>query len=169
MFFQEFLYQGTNVPCPFSIVGQCSINKGQIMKTWTKFRDPNHLNTNFLGQCPTDPKLSGSFCHDFDILTVKWSKNAALAKHLNTHLDNILASSYVCHLLITFANSLDLDQDWHSVGPDLGPNCLTLWLLCSWKFEFWGGNAGGNKSMENYPACRELKTKNSIIISTGKL
>ena len=29
-----------------------------------------------------------------------------------------------CHLLIIFANSLDPDQD--SVGPDLGPNCLTL-------------------------------------------
>ena len=31
-----------------------------------------------------------------------------------------------CHLLITFANSLDQDQDRHSVGPDPDPNCLTL-------------------------------------------
>ena len=26
-----------------------------------------------------------------------------------------------------FANSLDPDQDQHSVGPDLDPNRLTLW------------------------------------------
>ena len=29
-------------------------------------------------------------------------------------------------LLITFANSLDLDQDRQNVGPDLDPNLLTL-------------------------------------------
>ena len=28
-------------------------------------------------------------------------------------------------LLITFANSLDPDQDRHNVGPDLDPSCLT--------------------------------------------
>ena len=26
--------------------------------------------------------------------------------------------------IIRVSNSLDLDQDQHSVGPDLGPNCL---------------------------------------------
>ena len=31
-----------------------------------------------------------------------------------------------CGLLITFANSLDPDQDRQNVGPDLDPNCLTL-------------------------------------------
>ena len=30
-----------------------------------------------------------------------------------------------CHLLITFANSLDLDQARQNVGPDLDPNCFT--------------------------------------------
>ena len=35
------------------------------------------------------------------------------------------ASSDFCHLLITFANSLDPDQAGHIVGPDLDPNCLT--------------------------------------------
>ena len=30
-------------------------------------------------------------------------------------------------LLITFADSLDWDQAQHFVGPDLDPNCLTLW------------------------------------------
>ena len=28
-----------------------------------------------------------------------------------------------CHLLITFANSLDSDQARQNVGPDLDPNC----------------------------------------------
>ena len=31
-----------------------------------------------------------------------------------------------CHLLITFANSLDSNQAEQNVGPDLDPNCLTL-------------------------------------------
>ena len=30
-------------------------------------------------------------------------------------------------LLITFANSLDPDEARQNVGPDLDPNCLTLW------------------------------------------
>ena len=33
---------------------------------------------------------------------------------------------FACHLGITFANSLDHDQDQQNVGPDRGPNCLTL-------------------------------------------
>ena len=31
-----------------------------------------------------------------------------------------------CHLLITFANSLESDQARQNVGPDLDPNCLIL-------------------------------------------
>ena len=31
------------------------------------------------------------------------------------------------HMLITFTNSLDLDQARHNVGPDLNPNCLVSW------------------------------------------
>ena len=41
-----------------------------------------------------------------------------------------LASGNFCYLLvftdISFANSVDPDQDRHSVGPDLDPNRLTL-------------------------------------------
>ena len=37
----------------------------------------------------------------------------------------IASSDFYC-LLITFANSLDLDQDRRNVGPDLDPNSLTL-------------------------------------------
>ena len=40
---------------------------------------------------------------------------------------SFLASGDVCRLLITFANSLDPDQDRQNVGPDLDPNHLTLW------------------------------------------
>ena len=37
------------------------------------------------------------------------------------------ASGDSFRLLITFANSLDPDQDLQNVGPKLDPNCLTLW------------------------------------------
>ena len=40
--------------------------------------------------------------------------------------NTFLASDNFCPLLITFANSLDLDQDRHDVRPDLSPSCLTL-------------------------------------------
>ena len=40
--------------------------------------------------------------------------------------NSFLASGDFCYLLIIFANSLDPYQDRHSVGPDLGPNCLTF-------------------------------------------
>ena len=36
------------------------------------------------------------------------------------------ASSDFCHLLITYANSLDPDQDRQNVGPDPDQNRLTL-------------------------------------------
>ena len=36
------------------------------------------------------------------------------------------ASLIKCRLLITFANSLDPDQAWQNIRPDLDPNCLTL-------------------------------------------
>ena len=41
-------------------------------------------------------------------------------------LNSFLASGNFYHLLISFANSLDPDQDRQNVGPDLDPNCLTL-------------------------------------------
>ena len=39
--------------------------------------------------------------------------------------NTVLASNDFCHLLITFANSLDPDQDRHSVRFDLDPNHLS--------------------------------------------
>ena len=39
--------------------------------------------------------------------------------HKKKTLNSFLASGYFCHLLMTFANSLDPDQDRHFVSPDL--------------------------------------------------
>ena len=44
----------------------------------------------------------------------------------NQIVNHFLASGEFCHLLRTFANSLEPDQDRHNVSPDLDPNCLTL-------------------------------------------
>ena len=41
-------------------------------------------------------------------------------------INSFLASCDFCRLLITFANSLNSDQDRQNVGPDLDPNRLTL-------------------------------------------
>ena len=40
--------------------------------------------------------------------------------------NSLFASSDFYSLLITFANSVDQDQDRQNVGPDLDPNRLTL-------------------------------------------
>ena len=45
------------------------------------------------------------------------------------------SSGDCCRMLISFANSLDPDQARQNVGPDLDPNCLTLWWY-SWNFCF---------------------------------
>ena len=53
--------------------------------------------------------------------------------HWATVLPNCVVNSYqfargdFCRLQVTFANSLAPDQDRQNVGPDLDPNCLTLW------------------------------------------
>ena len=45
---------------------------------------------------------------------------------------SLLAATFVCHLLITFANSLDSDQDQLLIGPDLSPKPFDTQRL------FWG-------------------------------
>ena len=37
-------------------------------------------------------------------------------------VDSLLAGSKICHLLMIFANSLDLDQVQQNVRPDLNPS-----------------------------------------------
>ena len=67
--------------------------------------------------------------------------------------NSFLASGDFCCLLITFANNLDPDQAWHAY-------CLTL-LGYSWKIFFEKVNFKNKihrwpKSLQNYPACKEL-------------
>ena len=60
-----------------------------------------------------------------------------------------------CRFLITFANSLDPDQDRQNVGLDLDPNCLTF-LVVFLKDLFDKGNFGKvcrRQSMKNCPEC----------------
>ena len=50
-------------------------------------------------------------------------------------INSFPASSDLCRLLITFANSLDPDQARQNVRPDLDPNCLTLMVFLKEFFE----------------------------------
>ena len=78
---------------------------------------------------------------------------------VSSFLYSFLASGDFCRLLKTFANSLDPDQARQNVGPDLDPNCLTLWWY-SWKIFLkkliLKKIHRQQKSMQNYPACKEL-------------
>ena len=60
-------------------------------------------------------------------------RTVIVVHHINSEISGLAAginsfhaSGDFCLLLITFANSLDPDQDRQNVGPDLDPNCLTL-------------------------------------------
>ena len=44
----------------------------------------------------------------------------------DVNFSSFLARGDFCRLLMTIANSLNPDQDQQNVGPDLGPNRLTL-------------------------------------------
>ena len=59
-----------------------------------------------------------------------------------------------CRVLITFVNSSDPDQAWPYVGPDLGPNWLTLRNSFSKIFNY-EKNQQHQKNFKNYPACKE--------------
>ena len=54
-----------------------------------------------------------------------------IAAHL-APFNSFPASGDFYRLLIIYANSLDPDQARQNFGPDLDPNCLTLWWY-SWK------------------------------------
>ena len=74
----------------------------------------------------------------------------------NFMLNSFLASDSFHRLLITFANSLDPDQDRQNVGLDLDPNCLTLKEFFSKKFILKKVSRSQQKH-KKYPACNELK------------
>ena len=74
-------------------------------------------------------------------------------------VNSLLASGNFCYLLITFANSLNPDQDRHNVGPDLDPNCLSLMVFLKEFFEklfFVKSQQTTTTAQKNYPACKEL-------------
>ena len=52
-------------------------------------------------------------------------ENTQFFLNMEIAFNSLPASGDFCRLLINFANSLDLDQDWQYVGHDLDPNCLT--------------------------------------------
>ena len=57
--------------------------------------------------------------------------------------------------VLTFANSLDPDNDRHNVGLDQDPNCLAL-LLCSPKSRIKQKSVDDNKNMRHSSANKEL-------------
>ena len=57
-------------------------------------------------------------------------------------------SGEFCHLLITFANSLDPDQEPQNVGPGLNPSRFDTWTNFLKKVNF------KKVSARNYPACK---------------
>ena len=83
----------------------------------------------------------------------------------NNTVISFRASGDFCCLLITFANSLDPDQN---ICPDLDSNCLIVWL-CSLKNFLkkiiLKKSADNNKSMKNWPACKEVSLR-SIFTSS---
>ena len=68
--------------------------------------------------------LLNAFSHDYCLRYKIGLKS--FAGILRYAFNSFLARGDFCLLLITLANSLVLDQDPHSVGPDLDPNHLTL-------------------------------------------
>ena len=77
-------------------------------------------------------------------------------------LKGIPLSGNFCLLLITFANSLDPDEDQHKVyvGPHLDPNGLTLTLIVFQKefFEKIDFEKSAEDKTRNYLACKALNT-----------
>ena len=55
--------------------------------------------------------------------------------HLSENHAYNISLVYLCHLLITFANSLKPDQAQQNVGLDLDPNCLTMMVFMKEFFE----------------------------------
>ena len=72
-------------------------------------------------------------------------------------------SDLMLYLLMSSADNLckqfGPDQAWQNVGPDLDPNCLTLWWY-SWKNYFkkliLKKSADDKKSMKNFPVGKDL-------------
>ena len=127
-----------------------AIRKGCYKETvWCTF---------FIGMI-TSATVKGRFMMTFSRNLMTWQNPH---KVINTTCTKGLITSISsrARLLITFAISLDQDQDRQNVGPDLDPNYLTLWWYFwknfSKKVDF-EKSADDNKSMKNYLVGKELK------------
>ena len=69
----------------------------------------------------------------------------------NKVFNSFPASGDFCHLLITFADSLDPDQARLNVGLNMDPNCLTLMVFLK---DFFVKVNFENKITEDKKACR---------------
>ena len=76
-------------------------------------------------------------------------------------ISSFLARDDFCHLLITFANSSDPDQDRQYVCANPDSNRLTLIIFLKYFLKrviIEKRQQTTIKSLENYPACKELIT-----------
>ena len=100
-----------------------------------------------------------------EVSLCKANMNAIFSDFRYVH--SSLAKGDVCRLLIVFANSLGPDQARQNVGPDLGPNCLTLWWYSWMNFSkklILKKNQQTTKNMKKYPAFKELNEKPYIAL-----
>ena len=77
-----------------------------------------------------------------------------------------------CRLLIIFTKRLNLEQAWHNVGPDLGPNCLHPERIF-WKLSILKEISRRQKSWKNTPRsttylpCRHSLKKRQYDVMTS--
>ena len=73
-------------------------------------------------------------------------------------LNSFLSCGDFCHRMINFANSLDPDPDQQNIGPDLDSghtDSVRERIFLNTGRLILKKSADGNKSMENYPVCKE--------------
>ena len=88
-------------------------------KTYDVGTQKNCLNEMILLRAKTNDKIDG--------LKIIYNFSLNNFIYLNLRISKILLNPcLLVHLLMTFANSLDPEQARQNVGPDLGPNSLTL-------------------------------------------
>ena len=77
-------------------------------------------------------------------------------------------SNIVCRLLILLTNSLNPDQARQKVGPDLDPNCLTLWWYFwknSLKMLIFEKSADDRKNHAKLPSMQQVNYQHHYFIA----
>ena len=78
--------------------------------------------------------------------------------------NSLPASGHFCHLLKTFAKSLEPDQALQNVGPDLDPNCLTMTYICSHSTFLVATMANGRVSPEIFSLTSNYLGTNLVVV-----